>query len=65
MIKYGIAVSLLLATVGLGDKPVPQMEEQHAEYTQPEVLPDTVGTMTVEQKEFLEVLRFVVKESRT
>lgn len=63
MIKYGIAVSLLLATVGLGDKPIPQMEEQPAEYTYSEVLPETVGSMTMEQKEFLEVLRFVVKES--
>ena len=63
MIKYGIAVSLLLATVGLGDKPAPQMEEQQVEYAYSEVLPETVGSMTMEQKEFLEVLRFVVKES--
>ena len=63
MIKYGIAVSLLLASVGLGDKPTPQMEEQHVEYTYPEVLPEAIGSMTTEQKEFLEVLRFVVKES--
>ena len=63
MIKYGIAVSLLLATVGLGDKPIPPVEEQQVGYAYSEVLPETIGSMTVEQKEFLEVLRFVVKES--
>ena len=65
MIKYGIAVTLLLAAVGLGDKPIPPAEEQQVEYTYSDVLPETVGSMTIEQKEFLEVLRFVVKESKT
>ena len=63
MIKYGVAVSLLLATVGLGDTPIPQMEEQHVEYAQSEILPEIPDNMTADQKEFLEVLRFIVKES--
>lgn len=64
MIKYGVAVTLILAAVGLGETPTPILESDLvAGYEVPEVLPDTIGSMTADQKEFLEVLRFIVKES--